>query len=211
MLVGTVDGVALLARGERGWTVKHRALQGVFVSARDGARRRHPVRRHARRRHRPQRRRRRQVDLGQRGPRRTMSSGRRAPAGCRAATWCSSARCRRISMSARTRATSWRELPAFRKAKTVKQWTFPPPPRIGHIKDIVLDGDRLLVGVEIGSLQVSNDFGESFTELPVDPDPQECDIHRILVHPARPRPHHHRQRHRRHDGERGRRRDLAAK
>ena len=30
------------------------------------------------------------------------------------------------------------------------------------------------------------DFGESFTELPVDPDPQECDIHRILVHPARP-------------------------
>ena len=84
------------------------------------------------------------------------------------------------------KATSWRELPAFRKAKSVKQWTFPPPPRIGHIKDIVLDGDRLLVGVEIGSLQVSNDFGESFTELPVDPDPQECDIHRILVHPARP-------------------------
>ena len=22
------------------------------------------------------------------------------------------------------------------------KWTFPPPPRIGHIKDIVLDGDR---------------------------------------------------------------------
>ncbi len=81
---------------------------------------------------------------------------------------------------------SWRELKAFRDAKTVKQWTFPPPPRIGHIKDIVLDGDRLWVGVEIGSLQVSNDFGQSFTELPVDPDPQECDIHRILVHPARP-------------------------
>ena len=64
------------------------------------------------------------------------------------------------------------------------------------------------VGVEIGSLQVSKDFGESFTELPVDPDPQECDIHRILVHPARPE---------RiiiangivgHDVERGRRQDL---
>ena len=50
----------------------------------------------------------------------------------------------------------------------------------------MLDGDRLWVGVEIGSLQVSNDFGQSFAELPVDPDPQECDIHRILVHPARP-------------------------
>src|SRR3954469_23206054 len=32
ILVGTVDGVALLAKTERGWTVKHRALQGVFVS-----------------------------------------------------------------------------------------------------------------------------------------------------------------------------------
>jgi hypothetical protein len=81
---------------------------------------------------------------------------------------------------------SWRELTAFRDAKTVAKWTFPPPPRIGHIKDIVLDGDRLWVGVEIGSLQVSTDFGASFAELPVDPDPQECDIHRILVHPARP-------------------------
>src|SRR4029077_20987112 len=81
---------------------------------------------------------------------------------------------------------SWRELKAFRDAKTVKNWTFPPPPRIGHIKDIVLDGDRLWVGVEIGSLQVSNDFRQRFTELPVDPDPQECDIHRILVHPKRP-------------------------
>ena len=104
---------------------------------------------------------------------------------------------------------SWRELPAFRNANTVANWTFPPPPRVGHIKDIVLDGDRLLVGIEIGSLQVSTDFGESFVELKVDPDPQECDIHRILVHPERPEPHHHRQRHRRHDGERGRRQDLA--
>ena len=32
ILVGTVDGVALLAKTERGWTVRHRALQGVFVS-----------------------------------------------------------------------------------------------------------------------------------------------------------------------------------
>ena len=58
----------------------------------------------------------------------------------------------------------------FRDAESVGKWTFPPPPRIGHVKDIVLDGDRLWVGVEIGSLQVSNDFGASFTELPVDPD-----------------------------------------
>src|SRR6202166_5176815 len=32
MLVGTVDGVALLAKSDRAWAVKHRALQGVCVS-----------------------------------------------------------------------------------------------------------------------------------------------------------------------------------
>jgi len=81
---------------------------------------------------------------------------------------------------------TWRELDAFRKTETVGQWTFPPPPRVGHIKDIVIDRDRLWAGVEIGSLQVSDDFGETFTELRLDPDPRECDIHRILVHPDRP-------------------------
>ncbi len=30
--VGTVDGIALLAKSARGWALKHRALQGVFVS-----------------------------------------------------------------------------------------------------------------------------------------------------------------------------------
>ena len=32
ILVGTVDGVALVQKSARGWAVKHRALQGVFVS-----------------------------------------------------------------------------------------------------------------------------------------------------------------------------------
>jgi photosystem II stability/assembly factor-like uncharacterized protein len=35
-------------------------------------------------------------------------------------------------------------------------------------------------------LLVSDDGGASFTELRVDPDPVECDIHRILVNPLRP-------------------------
>src|SRR5690606_38524874 len=78
---------------------------------------------------------------------------------------------------------TWRELPAFRSVGSVGSWFFPPPPRIGHVKDIVLDGDRLLVGVEIGALAVSTDFGETFTEYEVDPDPRERDIHRVLVHP----------------------------
>jgi photosystem II stability/assembly factor-like uncharacterized protein len=185
VLIGTVDGVALLAKSERGWTVKHRALQGVFVSSvtalDDGT-----------------------LFAATRG----VGIARSDDGGMRW-TWVNDGLAHHEFWSARAghlqgrevvfvgalpahlyvsedRGKSWRELPAFRKAKSVPHWTFPPPPRIGHIKDIVLDGNRLWAGVEIGSLQYSDDFGQSFTELEVDPDPRECDIHRILVHPARP-------------------------
>jgi len=185
ILIGTVDGVALLGRTDRGWAVKHRALQGVFVSGVTA------------------------LDDG------TLFASTRGVGMARSDngglkwTWVNDGlahhefwSCRAGKLQGRdavfagalpahlyvseNRGQSWRELPALRETKSVAKWTFPPPPRIGHIKDIVLDGDRLWVGVEIGSLQVSRDFGQSFTELPVDPDPQECDIHRILVHPARP-------------------------
>src|SRR4051812_17138608 len=185
ILVGTVDGVALLAKTGRDWAVKHRALQGVFVTGvtalEDGT-----------------------LFASTRG----VGIARSTDGGIKW-TWQNEGLSHHEIWSTRAgrlqgrevvfagalpahlyvsedKGQSWRELKAFRDAKSLSKWTFPPPPRIGHIKDIVLDGDRLLVGVEIGSLQVSKDFGESFTELPVDPDPQECDIHRILVHPARP-------------------------
>ena len=170
---------------ERGWTVKHRALQGVFVSGvtalEDGT-----------------------LFASTRG----VGMARSDDGGMKW-SWVNDGLAHHEFWSTRAgrlqgreavfagalpahlyvsedKGKSWRELPALRDAKSVPHWSFPPPPRIGHIKDIVLDGDRLWVGVEIGSLQVSDDFGASFTELPVDPDPRECDIHRILVHPARP-------------------------
>jgi hypothetical protein len=185
ILAGTVDGIALLEKGERGFSVKHRALQGVFVSGVTA------------------------LDDG------TLFASTRGVGMARSTdggmkwTWVNSGlahhefwSCRAGKLQGRDvvfagalpahlyvsedKGNAWRELKAFRDAKTVAKWTFPPPPRIGHIKDIVLNGDRLWVGVEIGSLQFSDDFGKTFTELPVDADPQECDIHRILVHPARP-------------------------
>lgn len=185
ILIGTVDGIALLARTPQGWTVKHRAMKGVFVSGVTA------------------------LDDG------TLFASTRGVGMARSDdggmkwNWVNEGLSHHEFWSTRAgrlhgrdvvfagalpahlyvsenKGTSWRELTAFREAKTVSQWTFPPPPRIGHIKDIVIDGKRLLVGVEIGSLQVSDDFGKSFAELPVDPDPQECDIHRILVHPDRP-------------------------
>ena len=78
---------------------------GRVRQRRHGARRRHAVRLDARRRRGAKRRRRPQMDLGQRRAWRITNSGRAAPASCRAATWCSPARCRRISTSARTRAS----------------------------------------------------------------------------------------------------------
>jgi hypothetical protein len=183
--VGTVDGVAILARSDKGWTVKHRALQGVFVSAvtalDDGT-----------------------LFAATRGV--GMS---RSDDGGMTWRWVNNGLSHYEFWSARAgklqgrdavfagalpahlyvsenKGETWRELPALREADSVAKWTFPPPPRVGHIKDIVLDGDRLLVGIEIGALLASKDFGESFVDLKVDPDPQECDIHRILVHPERP-------------------------
>ncbi|MGY4596943.1 photosystem II stability/assembly factor-like uncharacterized protein [Bradyrhizobium sp. GM22.5] len=81
---------------------------------------------------------------------------------------------------------SWRELPALRQVPSCVHWTFPPPPRLGHVKDIVLSGDKLYVGIEIGALLVSDDMGRTFTDLRVDPDPRECDVHRLLVDPRSP-------------------------
>ena len=81
---------------------------------------------------------------------------------------------------------SWRELPALRHVPSFPRWTFPPPPHLGHIKELVLDGDRLFVGIEVGALLVSRDRGETFEDLRIDPDPAECDVHRLVVDPRAP-------------------------
>jgi len=82
---------------------------------------------------------------------------------------------------------SWRELTALREVKSIGAWCFPPPPHAGHIKDITFDGNNLMVGVEIGALLVSQDFGKSFVELPIDPNPVECDTpDRPACGPAKP-------------------------
>src|SRR6202451_829275 len=190
MIIGTVDGVVLLERAAPGiqkdfWIVKHPALGGCSVSA---------------------------VTASDDGTLYAATHGfgaARSDDGGMTWTWVLdgldhmdlwSARAGKLQgrdvvavgalpshlYISENRGKSLRELPALRSAPSVGQWCFPPPPRIGHVKDIVFDGDRLLVGIEIGALLVSNDFGASFTELHVDPNPVECDIHRVLVHPQRP-------------------------
>ena len=190
MVIGTVDGVVVLERAaqelqQHAWKIKHRALGGCSVSA---------------------------VTASEDGTLFAATHGfgaARSEDGGLTWTWILdgldhmdlwSARAGKLKgrdvvcvgalpahlYISENRGKTWRELPALRDAPSVGKWCFPPPPRIGHVKDIVFDGDRLLVGIEIGALLVSKDFGENFTELVVDPDPVECDIHRVLVHPDRP-------------------------
>ncbi len=185
MAIGTVDGVVVLERVGGAWTIKHRALAGVSVSA---------------------------VTALEDGTLFAATHGvgvARSEDGGMTWAWTNegidrfdlwSARAGRLmgrevvcvgSLPAHVflsenRGKTWRELTGLRKVASASEWCFPPPPRIGHVKDIVIDGDRLWVGIEIGALLVSSDFGESFTDLHVDPRPVECDIHRILLHPQRP-------------------------
>jgi len=184
MVIGTVNGVVLLERAAQGWKIKHRALGGCSVSA---------------------------VTASEDGTLYAATHGfgaAKSDDGGLTWTWVLdgldhmdlwSARAGKLAgrdvvcvgalpahLYISENGKTWRELPALRNAPSVGKWCFPPPPRIGHVKDIVFDGDRLLVGIEIGALLVSKDFGENFTELVVDPDPVECDIHRVLVHPDRP-------------------------
>lgn len=183
--VGTVNGVAILKRGAEGWSVTHRGLAGCFVSA---------------------------LTQSADGTLFAATHGvgvARSTDGGGSWQWVNKGIDRHDLWSARAgklqgknvvlagslpahlylsedNGDSWRELPALRQVASAESWSFPPPPRIGHVKDIVLDGDRLLVGIEIGALLASADFGKSFTDLKVDPVIAENDIHRILVHPARP-------------------------
>ena len=169
MVIGTVDGIVLLERGPQFWTVKHRALGGCSVSA---------------------------VTASDDGMLFAATHGfgvARSEDGGYSWTWVLegldhmdlwSARAGKLmgrdvvavgSLPAHlyiseNRGKSWSELKALRDVPSAAKWCFPPPPRIGHVKDIVFDGDRLLVGIEIGALLVSKDFGESFTDLHVDPE-----------------------------------------
>ena len=183
--VGTVDGVAMLRRAGGGWELSRRALAGCFVSALTAAAdgtlfaATHGV-----------------------GVARSRDSGTTwewVNAGLdRHDLW--AARAGRLQgrdvvlvgsqpahlYLSEDAGESWRELTGLRQVASVSGWCFPPPPRVGHVKDIVIDGDRLLVGIEIGALLVSHDLGNTFEDLKVDPQVGENDIHRILVSPLRP-------------------------
>jgi photosystem II stability/assembly factor-like uncharacterized protein len=186
LIAGTTDGIFILQRSERAeWAVVHRALQGCFVSA---------------------------VTASETGTLFAATHGvgmARSDDHGRTWRWINTGlgqfdlwAARALTLNGRERiyagtmpahlfvsddGESWRELPALRDVPNVGQWFFPPPPYLGHVKEIVAhQGKRLMVGIEVGALLVSDDEGETFSELPVTEDVRETDLHHIAVHPARP-------------------------
>jgi photosystem II stability/assembly factor-like uncharacterized protein len=84
-------------------------------------------------------------------------------------------------------AASWCELTALRNVPSAPKWSFPPPPHQGHVLDVGVLEEKLYVGIEVGALLRSDDAGASFTELAVNADASEVDIHRLVLHPKQPR------------------------
>lgn len=185
MIVGTVDGVACLEHDGETWRLLTQGLPGVFVSA---------------------------VDANENG---TLFAGThgsgvaRSRDGGKSWEWPNvgidhfdiwSIRTGRLNGRSVVLAgtlpahayvsfdegNSWHELPGLQKVPSKSEWCFPPPPRIGHVKDISVFDDKIFVGIEIGGLFVSSDGGETFKDLPLHPEVRERDVHRALLHPSAP-------------------------
>src|SRR5581483_9385837 len=63
---------------------------------------------------------------------------------------------------------SWELLPTLREVPSVPRWTFPGPPHIAHVKDIVFDSGRpqtVYASVEQGGLLKSEDSGDTWREV----------------------------------------------
>lgn len=185
LVVGTVDGVAMLDRDGSGWRVSGRALEGCAVGAMtelasgtllaathglgvarstDGGDSWH---------------------WSNKGlPQYDLWAARSGPFRGRDVAFVGSMPAH--LMMSHDDGLSWEELPGLRQVSSFPQWTFPPPPHLGHVKEIVPDGERLFVGIEIGALLVSHDGGRTFEDLRIDPEPAECDMHRLLVNPRAP-------------------------
>jgi photosystem II stability/assembly factor-like uncharacterized protein len=78
------------------------------------------------------------------------------------------------------------ELTALQEIPSRPSWSFPPRPWTSHVRWVApspQDADRLLVGIELGGLMLSEDGGESFFDHRVGAQP---DVHALAWHPYEP-------------------------
>ena len=81
---------------------------------------------------------------------------------------------------------SWTELAALRSIPSAPTWSFPPRPWTSHVRWIAPDPReprRLLVGIELGGVMLTEDGGATWRDHP----PQAVkDCHTVIWHPAAP-------------------------
>ncbi|HLH78220.1 MAG TPA: hypothetical protein VKV28_15555 [Candidatus Binataceae bacterium] len=88
---------------------------------------------------------------------------------------------------------SWRELSSMRSVPNLKEWNFPAPPHVAHVKVINIDPydpDCIYACVEQGELLRSTDGGATWQDL-LGPagilKASEGDAHRLIIRPSNPR------------------------
>jgi photosystem II stability/assembly factor-like uncharacterized protein len=82
---------------------------------------------------------------------------------------------------------SWADCPRLRAMPETRDWTFPPPPHIAHVKGLALtpgDPKRVLGAVEEGWIIRSTDGGETWEDIKAG---TEFDSHSVTVMPDDPR------------------------
>jgi len=80
---------------------------------------------------------------------------------------------------------SWKILGDLQSVPESKDWSFPVPPKIPHVRSIApCPGvpERVYALIEVGSLLVTEDGGENWRAL----KGLGHDLHRLIVHPERP-------------------------
>jgi photosystem II stability/assembly factor-like uncharacterized protein len=87
---------------------------------------------------------------------------------------------------------SWRELSSMRSVPNVKEWSFPAPPHVAHVKVIEIDPhnpDCIYSCVEQGELLRSTDGGATWQDM-LGPGgvlkESEGDAHRLIIRPSHP-------------------------
>jgi photosystem II stability/assembly factor-like uncharacterized protein len=81
----------------------------------------------------------------------------------------------------------WTEVPSLRSVPSVPKWSFPAPPHVGHVKHINFDPGNpttIYASIEVGGLLKSTDAGQSWQEFP---EQLYEDVHRLMIHPSNSR------------------------
>lgn len=87
---------------------------------------------------------------------------------------------------------SWREIKSIFDVADTDKWTFPPPPHVAHVKQIVFhptEHGTVYVLVEQGAFLKSTDDGRTWTDLTGYSDPADeayRDLHRLVIKPDDP-------------------------